>query len=245
MNRRKMLWVLVWTGAVCSGVLQAEPLSFMGSLTGGGGGLYVNSTGTVDQSWTKSLTSLQWQVDNTTTPGWWHYEYTITVPGTDSPWTDPQCVIVETSSTFEWDNLKPGSPASNPGPWLMSTELGLYTPGTEQALWNNVYGLKFSTEDYDPTTLIISFDSTRAPVWGDFYARSFIVGGVYNALMNDGLGCPYDTDPSDAPCNGSVDYHVLVPDSVDIPAVVPVPGAALLGALGASVTGWLRRRRSL
>jgi len=242
---RKMWWVFALTGAVCPGVLRAEPLSFVGSLTGGGQGLFVNSTGPVDASWDTSLTTLQWRVDNTTTPGWWHYEYTITVTDTQTQWSDPQCVIVETSPTFEWEDLRAGSVSSDPGPWLMNTELGLHTPGQNQALWNNVYGLKFTTTNYDPTALTISFDSTRAPVWGDFYVRSYVVDGVYNAFVNDGLGCPTDTDPSDPPSNGSVDYHVLVPDSTEIPPVVPVPGAVLLGLLGTSLTGWLRRRHSL
>ena len=73
------------------------------------------------------------------------------------------------------------------------------------------------------------------PVWGDFYAKDGKVQGVTNTLWNAGFTNP-DTDPSDAPSDGTADSHVLVPDTT-----IPEPASAAL--LGVGLAGLLARRR--
>jgi hypothetical protein len=207
----------------------------------GDGALFVSG------DWLSSQTMLSWKVDNITTPGKWRYEYTITVPPYGGWWSDIQCVIIEASNgssgpAFTIANLS--SATSSPADWIQSTEVGLHSPADNPNLPRNLYGIEFCTVDIDPKELTIRFDTDRAPVWGDFYARSYVFEGEFSSLCNWGLMGMPETDPSDAPCNGSILNHVLVPDSVSIVAV-PVPGALLLGALGASLTGWLRHNRRL
>jgi len=235
--------------AACAGSVQAASVSYVGSLayagTGGSGDSELFVTG---PDWVGGQTTLSWKVDNTTTAGMWHYEYTLTVPNKAAVRSDIFCMIIEASNgsagpIFTMADLV--SPASSPSDWLQSLNVGEHLPVDNPNMPKILYGIEFSTLIVDPTALTISFDTARQPVWGDIYARSFSVNGDFNALYNKGLDLiGPDKDPSDAASDGSIDNHVLVPDSVPSPSV-PAPGAVLLGAMGASLAGLLRRRRWL
>jgi hypothetical protein len=248
MMMRKTLLIFIAMGAACAGPLQAAPATYMGKLanTGGGGDGTLFVTG---MDWGGPLTSLSWSVDNVTTPGRWHYEYTITTPNVAGQWTDIHTVIIEAANgsggpAFTMANLF--APASSPDGWIQSIEVAVHSPADHPNLPRNLFGIEFATFDIDPKTLTIRFDSDFAPVWGDFYARSHVVGDHFSAMTNWGLNGMPESDPSDPPGDGSILDHVLVPGSLEIVSVpVPVPGAALLGALGASLAGLLRRKRWL
>lgn len=246
--RQTLLIFMVIAGA-CVGSLQAASVSYVGSLAyAGTGGSGDNELFVTGSDWICGRTTLSWKVDNTTTPGMWHYEYTLIVPNKAAVRSDIFSVIIEASNgssgpMFTRPDLV--SPASSPSDWLQSLNVGEHFPADNPNLPKILYGIEFSTRIVDPTTLTISFDTSRQPVWGDLYARSFTVNGDFNAFYNTGLEfIGPDTDPSDPASNGSIDNHVLVPDSVPTPSV-PAPAAVLLGAMGASLTGLLRRRRWL
>ncbi|MEN6576309.1 MAG: hypothetical protein ABFD90_08200 [Phycisphaerales bacterium] len=245
---KRTLLVIMLTAAMCPGLLWAAPVSYMGKLayggTGADGTLIVNSVGP-QAGWLSPITSVSWQVDNTTTPGLWHYEYTITVRDGGDLSTDIQCVILETSSTFSWNDLD--SVSSTPADWIADVEIGSFSWSHNRNLPSSVYGVLFGTAVVDPTTLTIGFDSDRMPVWGDLYARSFAVNGSYNTLANAGWESVIDDiDPTTPASDGSILDHILVPDSVGTQDVeVPAPGAILLATLGTSLAGWLRCRRWL
>ena len=101
MNAKRMLLILSLLGTIGAGSLQAAPVSYMGKLTGlggsGDGTLFITSSGPALE-WLAPETSVSWKVDNTTTPGKWHYEYTIAVPNATDLWAHIQCVIVEASN---------------------------------------------------------------------------------------------------------------------------------------------------
>ncbi|MHB1191090.1 MAG: PEP-CTERM sorting domain-containing protein, partial [Armatimonadota bacterium] len=88
------------------------------------------------------------------------------------------------------------------------------------------------------TVLALNFRSDRAPVWGDFYAKDGKTDGVYNTLYNSGFA---DDDPIAPATNGSLDGHLLRPDTTSDP--VPEPGT-LVGfiTLGGSLLAMRRRR---
>jgi hypothetical protein len=202
-------------------------VSYSGSLTVIGGGLegtgfWITNNG--DTGWfpaTFSWTVSQ-NLDST-----WHYEYNLDVHR-----ADVSHFIVETSPSFGYSNLLN---ADYPG---SAYEIQLHEQGSvgNPYLPDDVYGSKFGigqegTLEPDYTSITVSFDSDRAPVWGDIYAKCGAVGGTQNTLWNEGF---VTADPLDGPSDGSVLNHVLVPDTIPEPATVSL---LTLGALA------LRRKR--
>ncbi len=202
---------------------QAGADMYSGSLSSTTGGLigYGNwATGTSSISWT-----VEQLADN-----WWRYSYTLTTPGSPAI----SHFILEVSDSFgandyrsltwngtAWsadgiilDDPDPSNP-SNPG-----------MPSNSD--WN--FGMKIDATV--GTTGTLAFESSRVPVWGDFYGK----GGRDSSLYNAGLGI---ADPTAAAANGALDNHLLVPDST---TYVPLPPALLLCLLGLGGAGWKLRR---
>jgi hypothetical protein len=142
---------------------------------------------------------ISWEVtqnpDNT-----WHYSYTFEhIAGETSHF------ILEVSDVFTLDDLW------NPTGDFTSVELGPFGPGpSNPGMPGEMNAIKF--DGARGLITHISFDSPREPVWGDFYSKNGRVGGVDNAAWNAGFTEP-DVDPVAPASDGSVENHVLVPDS--------------------------------
>jgi len=147
----------------------------------------------------------------------WHYEYNFNVPPGDVSY-----MIIETSLNFtkaDLLNVSGGSPEIG---WWGSAPSAPYIPG-------DIFGIKFDGNSGNPC--IISFDSPRIPMDGNFYAKDGKAGQLgFNTAWNSGFSCPK---------SGA---YVMVPDTS---IVVPTPSAILLSSLGIGLVGWLRRRKSL
>jgi hypothetical protein len=84
----------------------------------------------------------------------------------------------------------------------------------------SIYGFKIETitgDDFGPE-IHIAFNSYRAPVWGDFYAKDGKEGDIDVTAWNNGLATPSDNE---------IDY-IVVPDTT----VIPEPGTIILMVLG-------------
>lgn len=179
----------------------------------------------------------------------WYYTYTLKVEEKDI-----SHVATEVSSTFKLEHLI--GDIVDPGGILTEGALALYGPdlndNSDPGIPDDMYGIKVDTQG-DTKEITWSLCSSRVPVWGDMYAKDGKIGGsdsedvyLYNVGFTAG-----DTDPND-PGNeahnvrdGSVDFHILVPDSITVPPDDPGPNApepstGMLGAIGLMLI--LRRR---
>ena len=159
----------------------------------------------------------------------WHYHYEIQVyRGELSHWE------LETSDIFT------GRPPDlqNPTGDFGELETKAFDPGNGNPnMPDGLYGIKFdevsdygteSGPDGKTLTYTADFDSWRVPVWQDFYAKGGQIGGTQIAAWNAGFTDPDTNPPESAPLqNGSLDYHILAPDSI-----IPEPSTFTLLILG-------------
>jgi hypothetical protein len=185
----------------------------------------------------------------------WKYTYTVSVFKKDI-----SHVLLETSDSFTSDAIT-GFTSETGGVSLAGDSPTDYgnDGGNSPGIPESLFGLKI--DGGTGRLWKFSFFSSRAPVWGDVYA----VDGksdagdsldpppteVDNYLYNAGFTFD-DTDPNDAPADGSEAnhyfYHILVPDTNGSPGPpVPEP-SVMVGLVGMSIMGMgavlLRRRRT-
>lgn len=215
--------MLLWATA---GTVTAGP-TYSGSLTGDGGGI----TGIAGNPWLTSATTFSWSVEDNS-DGTYTYTYRLQVP-TDSK--EISHVIMEVSPSFTSDDvlavLQGTLDGSQPDDYPKASDVGMPSP---------FRGVKFEDgaggTDYDWT---MSFTSGRVPVWGDFYAVDGKKPGQETAIWNEGFGDP-DSDPLAPLANGSLDYHILVPDTTTV--TIPAPGALTLAGIAVCLLTFVRRR---
>ncbi len=173
-------------------------------------------------------TSFEWEVTQNADNSW-HYSYVFTHPEGET-----SHFILEVSDGFTADEV-----FNLQGAAVGNLEVGLFEiddPGNP-GMPASMYGIKF--DDLTGLTTAFAFDSFRVPVWQDFYSKDGVAGGGINAAWNAGFVL---ADPTALATNGSIDYHVLAPDSTTDPIPEPTTlmllGSGLLGSVAV-----LRRRR--
>ena len=169
---------------------------------------------TASGDWLADGFTVAWEI----TPngdGTWHYSYVFT-KSDGSPLTkDVSHFIIQVSENFTSDDISTGQEPEYYGPSPSN-------PGIPGSLW----GVKVDSGGNS-----FSFDSPRAPMWGDFYAKDgqASTGGIKNYVYNSDFGeavanandynAPHAIDPD----QNSL-YKILVPDTIPEPATMVLLG---------------------
>ena len=165
----------------------------------------------------------------------WHYYYKLQVQQ-----GNPSHLIVEaTKDIFTIESITNAQIGGADGVMspMSNVDVDNYNSGgSNPNMPGNLYGIKFDSLGSIGQTVQISFDSPILPVWGDFYSKDGNAGGDgTNSCWNAGF---LETDPMDVYRNGSVNDHILRPDSV-----IPEPATLLSLAMGCAGTLLQVRRR--
>lgn len=221
---KKLMSVTLGAGLILLAAAGGPALAvttFVGSISTADGCL----VGTPNSVWGTGPSSLSWAISQNL-DGTWHYVYDLVVPS-----GDVSHAIIETSNPFT--NAFPDfyNAVGN----FTSTSVGTFGPGTDNPnIPGSIFGIKF--DGTTGTTVMLTFDSDRTPVWGDFYAKNGTAGndqGVFNAVWNSSFTQP---DPLDAATNGSINCKILRPDS-------PVPEPSALALVPMGLVPFIKLRR--
>jgi hypothetical protein len=225
---------------------EARAVTYSGSLSAADGGLEGLGTWVTDEP----VAVFSWNVTFDPLSGLWHYRYDL-----DLPAKEISHILFEVSDAVTADMVENPKKDDLPFPLsLVSVEPETFGGGNPD-MPGSMRGLKF--DDLDGLNVSFEFEIDRHPTWGDFYAKDGKTGGpdgvtiqLWNAGFADGeaMGFLNGNDPLAAIGNGSVNGHILVPDTETGGAppttMLPEP-ATLVGVAGAvaALARYLRRRR--
>lgn len=241
---KKLLVAMILLACVAA----APAMAYLGNLGPTGPGLqyqaWDKNHNVVASTWLDKA-KFSWEVsvepDSSAWAGFWKYSYTFSLQtGLQGGISG---MFIETSPTFTLDrNLKAWGGAT--GSVDLKTWEPKTSPGPDPTIPGTLYGLHFGTPWTADTSTSgwlnynVWFISNRDPVWGDFAVVDGSKGGV---VYNGGY---LATDPTAPPADGSLSYHVLVPDTtenVNTPELSTWLLLSLSGLAGGIVA--IRRRR--
>ncbi|MCL2700571.1 MAG: hypothetical protein FWE88_02625 [Phycisphaerae bacterium] len=204
-------------------VSNASAVTYTGTLSVAGGTL----TGTGD--WAAGPTTFIYTVDDVTTPGFWHYEYVLTVPP-DVESGNIQHLIIGLTCGLSAGSLVNVNGDLHKVEWFENK-------GDNKEMPQDLYGADFQAIGED-LTLTVSFDTKSNPVWGDFFAR----GGQQNTIWNSGF-TEFSVDPTLPPDDMGVCGFILRANGELPPPAIPEPMTMLtLGLAGVAISRTLRNR---
>ena len=218
---RTRLGIAALAAGTCIGAADASVIGSLSTATGGviGGGNYSATAGGFAIHW-----NITQNMDTT-----WTYIYSFT-NAAGQPRTGPGVshIVLELSENFTPADLL------SVGSGIQTTTFGTFGPHPSNPGFPTAQTL--SGVKFDVNAATISFNTTRAPMWGSFYTKGGSSSYAYNADINGPVvnRQQYWTPAVDA--SGSPLDMILVPDTL-----IPSPGPLALAGLAGLVA--TRRRR--
>lgn len=209
---RNILWLSILLGLVS--LAQAGLVGGLSTPEGlvSGGETWPPAGGDTDDEGLR----VEWVVSRNA-DGTWHYRYTFKNEAGDPLKMDVSHFIISISEGADI--------VFDPEGDIESIEIGTFVehpsnPGFPEG--QSLYGVKVNLQN---DQLVAEFDSSRSPMWGDFYAKgggdpkNFAYNsdfGVTAANLNDYL------DASATDRDGKGLYKILVPDTIPEPATLAI-----------------------
>jgi hypothetical protein len=176
---------------------------------------------------------VSWDIRLSADPRYYDYSYTISGTGGAPLSKELSHWILEVSDSFTELDIADVRVNGHAVGWELDmytkTSNGASNPNLEAPIW----GIKFDGGNDGVQTF--TFNSTRVPVWGDFYAKSG-AKDVLSYAYNVGIGTGPATDASDFTA------WIMTPDSVDR-IQNPEPGSLILLGTGLLGIGFYARKK--
>ena len=184
------------------------------------------SEGGLSGNWPYAF-NISWNISYDLNALIWHYEYNLSVEKKDI-----SHFILELTDTAQYDDITnifiDGNPSAAEGPKLWAN-------AGNQSIPNSFYGIKF---DQGGSSVSYSFDTTRDPVWGNFYAKGGNDHGNLINVYNNAL------EKNNFYSDNKLDF-IVRPDGGSSPPVVPEPLSSALFIAGGATLGLKRFRKKL